>query len=146
MTYLVLDASVIVKWILSDRTTEEDTGKALDILQAVKDGHLTLQQPPHWLAEAAAVISRLSPMIAQESVALLHAMDFPVLIEPEIYQRACHLAIELQQHLFDTLYHAVALCQPNTMLVTADDRYYRKASKIGSIVRLRDYPLERFSS
>ncbi|GJL52534.1 MAG: hypothetical protein NPIRA01_37610 [Nitrospirales bacterium] len=56
------------------------------------------------------------------------------------------MAIELQQHLLDTLYQAVALSQPKTKLVTTDDRYFRKASKIGSIVRLRDYPLERVSS
>lgn len=139
MTSLVLDASVIIKWILSDQTNEADTGKALEILQAVREGNIILHQPPHWLAETAAVISRLSPKIAQKSVALLYAMEFPVLNGPEVYQRACHLAIELQQHLFDTLYHAVALCQPETLLITADDRYYQKASKIGSIVRLRDF-------
>ena len=134
MTMFVLDASVIIKWILLDRDTEDDTEKALGILQAIKNGHIDLQQPPHWLAETSAVVSRLSPTIAQESVALLYAMDFPVLNGPEVYGRACQLAIELQQHLFDTLYHAVALCQPETILVTADDRYYRRASTVGSIV------------
>ncbi|WP_447970145.1 type II toxin-antitoxin system VapC family toxin [Nitrospira sp. M1] len=142
MISLVLDASVIMKWILSDHANEPDTGKALDILQAMNDGHITLQEPPHWLAETAAVVSRLSPKVAHESVGLLYAMEISVLNGPEIYQRACDLAIELQQHLFDTLYHAVAFCQPDTILITADDRYYRKASKVGRILRLRDYRLE----
>jgi len=145
MTRLTLDASVIIKWILSDRTTEEDTEKALDILQAIKNGRFILQQPPHWLAETAAVVSRLSPKIAEESVALLYAMEFPILNGPEVYQRACQLAVEFQQHLFDTLYHAVALCHPNTVLVTADDHYYRKASAAGSILKLRDFPLDQVS-
>ena len=48
----------------------------------------------------------------------------------------CELARALGQHVFDTLYHAVALLTPGAMLVTADERYYRKAAAYGSIVLL----------
>jgi hypothetical protein len=39
------------------------------------------------------------------------------------------------------LYHAVALTEPNATLVTADEQYYRKAHKVGRIVRLKEYDL-----
>jgi hypothetical protein len=42
-------------------------------------------------------------------------------------------------HLFDTLYHAVALEHEDALLVTADDRYYRKAEHYGTIAVLRDW-------
>jgi hypothetical protein len=43
------------------------------------------------------------------------------------------LAIRLNHHVFDTLYHAVALSVPQTTLVTADETYYRKAQAFGAI-------------
>jgi hypothetical protein len=38
---------------------------------------------------------------------------------------------------------AVALEHSNAVLVTADERYYRKAAGLGRIVRLREFQLER---
>ena len=52
---------------------------------------------------------------------------------------AGRLAVTLNHHLFDTLYHATALSQPNAALVTADERYFSKAAALGQIVRLRDW-------
>jgi predicted nucleic acid-binding protein len=48
------------------------------------------------------------------------------------------LAIDLGHHLFDTLYHAVAL-ESEACLVTADDRYHRKAEALPGIRHLRDW-------
>jgi predicted nucleic acid-binding protein len=68
-------------------------------------------------------------------------MELPTLDEPENYFRACDLAADLDHHVFDTLYHAVALSLADGRLVTADERYWRKARRIGQIERLRDYRL-----
>jgi predicted nucleic acid-binding protein len=56
-----------------------------------------------------------------------------------LYTTASKLAVSLDQHLFDTLYHAVALLVPDCTLVTADERYYTRARKTGSITLLRDF-------
>ena len=56
----------------------------------------------------------------------------------EVYRKAIQLSRHLGQHLFDTLYHAVALHEVCT-LVTADLRYYEKASVYGAICLLRDF-------
>lgn len=139
MTKVVVDASVAVKWILADHLQESHSLQALQILQLIKDSRLSVVQPPHWLAEVAAVIARLEPTHTHEAVTLLYALELPVADGVEVYQRACGLATTLGQHVFDTLYHAVALTEPDATLVTADERYYRRALKAGRILRLKDY-------
>ena len=42
--------------------------------------------------------------------------------------QAAELAVDLNQHLFDTLYHALALNTPAAVLVTTDRRYFQKCS------------------
>jgi predicted nucleic acid-binding protein len=93
-------------------------------------------QPPHWLAEVGAVLSRLSPSTVVRDVERLHALELPVRADAEVYRRACRLAIELNQHVFDTLYHAVALETPGAVLVTADERYAKAARPVGSLTPL----------
>lgn len=141
MTEVVLDASVIVKWVFPDRAREAHADRAVGVLRAVHAGRLAVVEPPHWLAEVAAVVTRLAPDRAREVVGLMHAMEFPVLDELEVYLEATRLSAESGQHLFDTLYHAVALDSPDCTLVTADERYYNKAHKEGSIALLRDFDL-----
>ena len=85
------------------------------------------------------MLSRLSPSTAELDVLDLWAMEAPVLATANVYLVASQLAIELQHHLFDTLYHAVALEADDAVLVTADERYYRKAQARGRIVRLAEY-------
>jgi predicted nucleic acid-binding protein len=133
---VVADASVMVKWLLRSGALEADSDKAIALLSAVHEGTIDLIQPPHWLAEVAAVLARLSPQTVDDDVADLYAMELLVLDTPGVYLTACELARTLGQHVFDTLYHAVALETPGAMLVTADERYYRKALGRGSILLL----------
>jgi len=141
VTTVVLDASVIVKWVFADRAEESHALQALQILQFVKESRVTVVQPPHWLAEAAAVIVRLDPGRARQAVSLLHALEFPVVTGVEVYEKACDLSASLKQHVFDTLYHAVAFTESSATLVTADEQYYRKAHSAGRIVRLKEFSL-----
>ncbi len=139
MTEVVLDASVIVKWLFPDGAREAHTGRALDVLRAVHAGRLSIVEPLHWLAEVAAVVTRLTPDRAPEIVGLMHALEFPVLDELEVYLEAARLSAGSGQHLFDTLYHAVALRRPGASLVTADERYYRNARHAGGVLLLKDF-------
>jgi predicted nucleic acid-binding protein len=136
---LTVDASVAVKWIFPDRQNEPHADRALDLLADIRGGRVEVVQPVHWLAEVAAVVTRLAPAISREAVELLYSMELPTLNDPEVYFHACGLADELDHHVFDTLYHAVALSFADGALVTADDRYARKAGRVGRLERLRDY-------
>jgi predicted nucleic acid-binding protein len=135
---LVIDNSVLVKWLLPDRLDEPDTARALALFGEVENGYFDLCQPVHWLAEASAVLARLSPATARRQIAALSDMNIPIHDEPATYDLACRLAIDLKHHLFDTLYHAVALAHADAVLLTADERYYRKAHARGRIARLAD--------
>jgi predicted nucleic acid-binding protein len=141
VTTVVLDASVIVKWLFADRPDEAQSLQALQILHLIKEAHVSVVQPPHWLAEVAAVTVRLEPRRARQAVSLLSALELPKSGAIEVYHKACELSATLNQHLFDTLYHAVALTEPDAMLVTADEQYYKKAHKAGRVVRLKEYSL-----
>jgi predicted nucleic acid-binding protein len=132
---LVVDASVAVKWVFPESVTEPDTDRAAELLQAVRENRVEIVQPPHWLAEVAAVIARLRPDITNEAIDLLDALELAVEADAEIYKRAGRIAKQLGQHLFDTLYHALAL-ERDAVLVTADERYLRKAGAIGCLVAL----------
>lgn len=135
----VVDASVIIKWVFPESEAEENTAEALALLSAIQQGTVDLIQPPHWMAEVAAVVTRLQPEAAEPALDLLDAMEFPVTTDLAILKRASRISRELQHHLFDTLYHAVAL-EYGCTLVSADDRYFRKAASLGQIVLLANLP------
>ena len=139
---VVLDASVILKWLFEDPAREPDTEKAMALVEAVVSGRLEIVQPVHWLAEVAAVATRLFPQTAVDDVEMLAAFEFPTTDNPNVIRRATSLAIETNHHLFDTLYHAVALEHEDALLVTADERYYGKAEGYGTIRKLHDWETE----
>lgn len=134
----VVDASVVVKWVLPDPAREEDLDQALALLAAVRSGDVSLRQPPHWLAEVAAVVTRLRPEVAEEAIDLLDALELPVVSDPEVLKRASRISRELSHHLFDTLYHALAL-EHDCACVSADETYIRKARHLGGLVSLSDW-------
>ena len=140
---VVADASVVVKWFLTDRPEEDDVEAALQLLYAVHDTRVSLRQPPHWLVEAASVLTRLSPETAIEDISDLHAMEVDEVTTLSVYERGARLAQSLGQHLFDTLYHAVALETAGATLLTADERYFRSAASVGSISLLSDSAVEQ---
>lgn len=143
MIRYVIDASVAIKWMVPENPEEQDVRQALALLDALKKGDIALYQPAHWEAEIAAVLARISPATAIKKIVVLRALAFIRVNETTVYATACDLALRLNHHLFDTLYHAVALHTPEATLVTADQRYFDKARAIGQIVRLGDLPPPR---
>ena len=137
----VIDASVAVKWFAEGdwALREDDVEPALKVLKASTSGTLDFYQPPHFLAEVAAVLSRLQPNQAQQSIDNLAQLNITWAAPTVAYAKAIDLACQLDHHLFDTLYHAVALSVPGAMLVTADKRYFDKARHLGQIALLADF-------
>jgi predicted nucleic acid-binding protein len=138
MIRYVIDASVAIKWLVPENPEEQDVPQALAMLDALKNGDIALYQPAHWEAEIAAVLARLSPVTAIKKIVALRALAFTRVNDTTVYATACDLAIRLNHHLFDTLYHAAALHTTGATLVTADQRYFNKAQSIGQIARLGD--------
>ena len=136
MTRLVIDASVSVKWFVRSKN-EGNVPKAVEILNSIGDNRISIIQPPHWMAETIAVLARLQPEKVARAIDLLDAMEIPVKAAAPEFKLASRLALDLDHHLFDTLYHALALREEAT-LITADRRYFNKAAEIGSINMLTD--------
>ena len=137
---LVVDASVAVKWLLWRTQIEPDYEIALRILEESDSGRIRIMQPPHWRAEVLAVIARLEPAMAGDALDLLNRAEKQVLGTDAVYTRAVQLSHRLGHHLFDTLYHAVAL-EAGARLVTADERYFSVAKSEGAIQSLSDFKI-----
>lgn len=137
----VVDANVAVKWFAEGdwALSEDDIEPALEILKSSTRGTLDFYQPPHFLAEVAAVVTRLKPDQAQQYIDNLAQLNITWAAPTAAYTRAIELARQLDHHLFDTLYHAVALSVPGAVLVTADRRYFDKARHLGPIAWLADF-------
>ena len=135
----VIDASVIVKWLLQDPQREAGTEKATQLMERVANGEQPVLQPIHWIVEVGAVLARESSGTAVDDVGMLTALELPTTDDPEVLRRGLELAMELKQHLFDTYYHGVALGTSECTLITADERYLRAARTKGKIVHLMEW-------
>ena len=133
---LVIDASVALKWALAEAPDEQDAALAVALLDLVESQGHEVCQPPHWLAEIVGVMARRHPNLVAETLRAARGMDFQTADDDDIYLRAADLSHRLNQHLFDTLYHAVAL-ERGATLVTADERYFAAAKGEGSIETLK---------
>ena len=141
MNRVVVDASVAIKWLVPFRQDEANIDKALALFEQIARFDVTMIQPPHFIAEVMAVITRLEPDYAGDIFVAVNDLEMAINEHPETYQTAIRLSVELNHHLFDTLYHAVALHASDITLITADETYYRKAQSYGQILLLKDYHL-----
>lgn len=135
----VIDASVVIKWLLQDLEREAGTEKATQLMERVASGEQPILQPTHWLVEVGAVLARESPRTAVDDIGMLTAMEWPTTDELQVLRRGVELAMELKQHLFDTYYHGVALETSDCILITADERYLRAARAKGNIISLMEW-------
>lgn len=120
---IVVDASVAVKWVLSE-TGSEAADALLD---------QDLMAPVLWLAETANVLwrkARIGEITAEQASArlseLLTAPVASLPIEPHL-EPALKLALEIGHPVYDCIYLALAL-HHRTHVVTADRRFASAAS------------------
>jgi predicted nucleic acid-binding protein len=129
---IVIDASVAVKWVLS----ESDSDAAV----ALRGEDLIA--PDLWFVEAANALwrrVRIGEITAEEAAArfseLANAPIASVVMEPYLDQ-ALKLATEIGHPVYDCLYLALAL-QHDTHVVTADRRFAAAAGAAGLTDRVR---------
>jgi predicted nucleic acid-binding protein len=135
---LVIDASVALKWFLRELQHEPHLERAEAVAATLDRADTQLLAPVHWTAEVISVLARVRPTLVDRALLVLHDAHPKVIHGAPILKRAAGLTIALNHHLFDTLYHAVALEEQAT-LVTADETYFGKAKDLGAIQRLGDF-------
>lgn len=136
---IVVDASVAIKWFVTELPEEAEMEEALDLLRAYRDDRIELYQPPIWRAEVLAVLARIVPDKAEQYTWKLLAFDYGEAAGNALYLKAVQLSIKLNHHLFDTIYHSSALSHPSATLITADERYRIKAESLGRILPLKKW-------
>lgn len=129
---IVIDASVALKWVLSE-TGSDAADSLLD---------QDLMAPVLWLAESANVLwrrARIGNITAEQAIVRLSdlrkAPVASVAMEPHL-ERALRLATEIDHPVYDCLYLALAL-HHDTHVVTADRRFASVASLAGLADRVR---------
>ncbi|WP_037080949.1 type II toxin-antitoxin system VapC family toxin [Neorhizobium vignae] len=133
MTTFVVDASVVIKWVVQ----EEGTPEALSLLQAN-----TLVAPELILTECANILwkkSRRGELSAAEAHFAARLIEGSVLQLREMlpsFTSSVELAIKLDHPAYDCIYLALAL-KEDIRFVTADESLVRKLRQ-SSEAELRD--------
>lgn len=126
MNLLVVDASVVVKWLPIFKQ-EPLVSEALTLLQNWRQGTVDLLAPDliwveianvHWRAVRQ---SRCAPDDAQTSFAGLHGHGLPTVPTENLADGALRIALLYGRTAYDSLYVALA-SSLNASLITADER------------------------
>jgi len=127
MKLVVPDASVLLKWVLSDDEPEQE--KALLIQNQWLEGRLRIVLPPLWLFEVANVLGLKRPESADPIMQSLIDYEFEQCeMSHPLCQRTFQIMKECKTSFYDTVYHALAIQESGTF-VTADENYFRKTKE-----------------
>jgi predicted nucleic acid-binding protein len=121
MSRLIVDASVAVKWFISETHSEE----ALSIL----DGNHEMIVPDLLFAEIGNVLwkrTRSGDMTKEQTLAIIGALiKIPLSVRPisSLTAQALEIATQTQRTVYDSLYVALAV-REGVPVVTADERLF----------------------
>ncbi len=130
---IIPDASVILKWALSDEVAGVDA--ALKLQDDAVRGKINLIAPSHCLYEVANTLGRLTPNHAATFMSYL--ISYRIVEEVPLSVEMSRRALELTKKykglsFYDAAYHALAIMLKG-VFVTADEKYVRRANSEGSI-------------
>jgi predicted nucleic acid-binding protein len=120
---IIVDASVAVKWVVS----EPGSAEAAALLKQ------PLGAPTLWLGEASNALwakvlrGQLSPDEARGQAADLADAPVSAIALPGLLPAAMNMALELEHPIYDCFYLSAAT-QKDTHVITADRRFFEKAT------------------
>jgi predicted nucleic acid-binding protein len=126
VTKLVIDASVAVKWVITESATKE----AVQLLEASSLAAPDLL-PDLLIAECANILCKkvqrqeLSPHEALMAARLLERADIEIYPTRHLLETATRIAIDLNHAAYDCIYLGFAMAN-HWQFVTADDRLLNK--------------------
>jgi predicted nucleic acid-binding protein len=122
---IVLDASVILKWVL-DADDEPGHAAARNLLDRWQRGEVSLAVPQLWLYEVGNVLCLKRPADAFGALAVLCDLGLiEIHLSRELIQRTVVLAQSHGLTFYDASYLAVAEAR-SAILVTADSKFHRR--------------------
>lgn len=136
MSVVVLDASVVLRWLLVD---EPDREPALAVRDRIQAGRLEPRQPPHFPMEVASAlvvaarVDRLDPSMVGPLVRSLDAFHLDRVDSHDFASAAAETALDLGLRVPDAGYIVCARRTGGT-LITADRRLFDVALRSGAAV------------
>ena len=138
MNTLVVDSSIIVKWL--NQTKEQNLRQADKILQDARRGEIELIAPELAKYEVGNVLitKGLTANEAETSLSILYAFPITFITESQdIAKQTYSLADRLRITYYDASFMSLAM-QYNAILVTENIKHQGKDPKI-KVVALKDY-------
>ena len=137
MKKYVIDASVILKWVLGDER-EADQSSAMKLLNAWGEGRCELAAPSLWIYETGNILGRLLHEDAQERMELLLGLGIPnAECTPAMSKMIFSWMREKKVTFYDAAYLAAAHSL-NAVLVTADQSFARKMGNVQGLCLLQN--------
>lgn len=135
---VVPDASVLLKWVLSS-DDEPDADKALLLRVAIIDETVHAILPPLWLYEVGNTVARRFPDYASGWLSALMKFGIDEKLQSPLWlAKTLELTRKYDVSFYDAAYHALALVHGGSF-VTADVRYVKRVTKLGSVIALSDW-------
>jgi len=140
MQCVVLDASVLLKWVLPS-AKEAHVEQALALQTAIAVDEIRACVPTLWFYEVANSLARQLPDSASFLLDQLRAFDLDEIgMDAELQRIALQLVRECGVTFYDASYHAIAIAQDG-MFVTSDARHIERTRTVGHVAHLADWPL-----
>jgi len=137
MKKYIVDASVILKWVL-EKEKEPDHDKAIGLLHAWGSGEVGIAAPGLWTYEVANILGRALPDEASQKMKLLLDLKMNVIDCSEQMIRQCLAWMKgCQVTFYDAAYLAAAY-EIDAVLLTTDDKFREKMKKDERICLLKD--------
>jgi predicted nucleic acid-binding protein len=137
MKNYIVDASVIIKWILGDER-EPDHNIAMSLLNSWYEGHAEISAPTLWQYEVGNFLGRALNDEAPEKIRILLDLNIKSIEITDKMFRQCFLWMkENSVTFYDAAYLATAV-ELGGVLITADEKFVNKMKKAKSICLLRD--------
>ena len=136
MRSYVVDASVILKWVLgSERESDQD--RAMALLNAWVEGRVELSAPILWQYEVGNFLGRELHRQAAEKMDLLLNLNIrSVDLTGIIFKRCFSWMSQNKVTFYDASYLAVAF-DLQAILITADEKFAKKMGKTDRICLLK---------
>jgi predicted nucleic acid-binding protein len=137
MKKYVVDASIILKWVL-EKENEPDHDKAAGLLHTWVSGVVGIAAPGLWTYEVANILGRALPDEADQKMKLLLDLKIEAVDCSEQMIRQCFTWMkEHQVTFYDAVYLAAAYAI-DAVLLTSDEKFCEKMKNDSRICPLKD--------
>jgi predicted nucleic acid-binding protein len=136
-TIIVPDTSVLLKWVLESEE-EEDRNRALELRESWLADKCAIVLPALWFFEVGNILGMKEPDLAEQLIGVLVRYAFEEEPAANIYAKTFELMKRFKVTFYDAVYHATAI-RHGGIMVTADDTYFRKTSRVGHIEILANW-------